>query len=169
MKRISNYNRFRYITRAGIIAAVYIVLTGLSAVFGMSSGIVQVRISEALCVLPVICSAAIPGVTLGCFISNLFFGGTVFDIVFGTLATFVGAVIARFMKKMPYLSPIPTVIVNTAVIPCVLVLSGLGEWEMFPYFALMVGVGEIISCGLFGDFFLFLIKKTPVLIDTVSD
>ncbi len=138
------------LTYAGIIAALYVALTALSAVFGLSSGIIQVRISEALCVLPVYTFAAVPGVTVGCLISNILLGGTLYDMIFGTLATLIGALIAYFLRKQPYLAPVSTILSNTAIIPAVLILQGLGGWNMFPYFALTVGIGEVIACGVLG-------------------
>lgn len=150
-----------FLAHTGIIAALYITLTLISAAFGLSSGVIQVRISEALCILPIFTSAAIPGVTVGCLLSNIICGGTVFDIVFGTIATFIGAVLASLFKKKPYLSSIPTVISNAVIIPVVLLLSGVGEWNMFPYFALTVGIGEVISCSLFGSGLILYLKKRP--------
>lgn len=151
--------KLKYLTRASIIAALYVALTALSALLGLSSGIIQVRISEMLCVLPVFTAAAIPGVTLGCLISNIVFGGTVYDIVLGTAATLAGASIAYSIRKAPYFSSVPTVVSNAAIIPAVLILSGLGGWNMFPYFALTVGVGEIISCTVFGTLLVFYLEK----------
>ncbi len=138
-----------------MIAALYTALTMVSAMLGLSSGAIQVRISEALCVLPLYSSAAIPGLTVGCLISNLMCGGTVFDIIFGAAATLIGALLTRRLRKYPYTASIPNIIANTAVIPCVLILSGLGGWDMFPYFALTVGVGEVVSCGIFGTVLIF--------------
>ena len=160
--------RAEYLAYAGITAALYIALTGLSAAFGLSSGVVQVRVSEALCVLPAFSAAAVPGVSVGCLISNLIFGGTVFDIVFGTLATLVGALGAGMLRRLPYLSPLPTIASNTAVIPLVFIVSGLGGWEMFPYYALTVGAGEIVSCGLLGCLLVLAVRKNKGLYDTVT-
>lgn len=77
----------------------YVALTAVSAAFGLSSGAVQIRISEALCVLPVFTSSAIPGVAIGCMISNLIFGASLPDIIFGSIATLIGAVIAYLIRK----------------------------------------------------------------------
>ena len=144
-----------------MIAAVYTALTMLSASLGLASGAVQVRISEMLCVLPVYTSAAIPGVTVGCLIANMICGGTVYDIIFGTLATLIGAVGAYFLKKLPYLASIPTILSNAVIIPTVLVLSGVGGWNMFPYFAATVGIGEIIACGVLGTLLVVYMEKHP--------
>lgn len=152
-----------------MIGALYVVLTLISAMFGLSSGVIQVRISEMLCVLPVYTAAAIPGVTVGCLLANLIVGGTIWDIAFGTFATLIGAVIAYFMRNVRYLAFVPTVISNMLIIPTVLILSGLGGWEMFPYFALTVGLGEIISCGVFGDLMVLYFERHPSVEKTLFD
>lgn len=149
----------RYLTKAGIIAALYIALTAVSAGMGLASGAIQVRISEALCVLPIYTFAAVPGVTVGCLVSNLIFGGTVYDMIFGTLATLLGAVASYLIRKKPYLASIPTIASNTAIIPAVLILQGIGGWNMYPLHALTVGIGEIIACGVFGTVLICYFEK----------
>ena len=143
-----------------MIAAAYVALTMISAEFGLSSGAIQIRISEALCVLPIFTLSAVPGVTVGCFIANILCGGTVYDIVFGTLATLIAAVITYFIKN-PLLSSIPTIVSNAVIIPIVLIMSGVGEMSSFPYFALTVGLGEVISCGILGTVLAVYMKKHP--------
>lgn len=168
MKKTSSRDRIKYLTYAGITAALYIALTGVSAIFGLASGTVQVRLSEALCTLPVFFPAAVPGVTVGCLLSNMIFGGTVFDVVLGTFATLVGAILARLCRRLPYLAPLPTIVANTAVIPFVLILSGVGGMEMYPFFALTVGAGEIVSCGVFGVALIFAVRKNNRISEIVS-
>lgn len=142
-----------------MLAAAYVVLTLISSLFGLSSGAIQVRISEMLCVLAAFTPAAVPGVTLGCLLANIICGGTVYDIVFGTLATLIGLIFTRVIKKHIYLSSIPTIVSNMIIIPAVLVLSGVGGWKLFPYFMLTVGAGEVISCGILGTVLAVNIKK----------
>lgn len=143
-------SKAKLLSTAGIIAALYVALTLISALFGMSSGVIQIRISEMLCILPVYTTAAIPGVTVGCLIANLLTGGTIYDIVFGTLATLIGSGCAYLLRNNKYLSFIPTVLANAIIIPFVLILSGVGGYEMFPFYSLTVGIGELISCGALG-------------------
>ena len=82
-----------YITKAAFIAALYVVLTELSAQFGLSgTNVIQFRISEALTILPFFTSAAIPGLAIGCFLSNLLTGAAAWDVVFGTAATLDGMI-----------------------------------------------------------------------------
>ncbi|MBQ8186487.1 MAG: QueT transporter family protein [Clostridia bacterium] len=154
-------NNVKFLARAGMIAALYIALTAVSAVLGLASGAVQVRISEALCVLPVFTAAAIPGVTVGCLLSNILFGGTVYDILFGTLATLVGAVLAWLIRRLPMLASVPTILSNAVIIPVVLILSGAGGWNMLPYFIATVALGEIIACGVFGTILVYYLRRHP--------
>ena len=137
-------SKVRFIAYSAMIAAAYVALTMISAAFGLSSGAIQVRISEALCVLPIFTLSAVPGVTVGCFIANILCGGTVYDIVFGTLATLIAAVITYFIKN-PLLSSIPTIVSNAVIVPIVLIMSGVGGVNMFPYIALTVGLGAVFS------------------------
>ena len=112
--------RILYVTQAGLIAALYTVLTLFIGAFGLANGAIQLRISEALCVLPFFTSAAIPGLTVGCLISNLITGCLWQDVLFGTLATLLGAIGASMLRRVPWLVPMPTVLFNTLIIPCVL-------------------------------------------------
>ena len=100
-------NRILYITQAAIIAALYVVLTFVSSLFGLSSGVIQVRISEALCFLPIYTSAAIPGLGIGCVLANLLTGALPLDVIFGSLATLSAAIVAYIIRKYKYLSVIP--------------------------------------------------------------
>ena len=151
----------RFLAQAGMIAAIYTALTLISAMFGLASGAIQIRISEMLCVLPIYTAAAIPGVTVGCLISNIICGGTVYDIIFGTLATLIGVLIAYFIRRLPYLASLPTILSNAIIIPVVLIVSGVGGWNMFPYFAATVGLGEIIACGVLGTVLVVYMEKHP--------
>lgn len=152
-------HNIQFLARSGIIAAIYVVLTLLSGALGLASGAVQVRLSEMLCILPIFTFAAVPGVTVGCLLSNILLGGTVYDIVFGPVATLIGVLIAYFLRKHPLLAPIPTVVSNGLIIPAVLIVSGVGTWDLFPYFALTVSLGEVIACGIFGTLLILYLKK----------
>ena len=150
MKGIKMKNKTKFIALSAMLAAAYVVLTLISSLFGLSSGAIQVRISEMLCVLAAFTPAAVPGITIGCLLANIICGGTIYDIIFGTLATLIGLIFTRVIKNHVYLSSIPTIVSNMIIIPAVLVLSGVGGWDLFPYFVLTVGAGEIISCGILG-------------------
>ncbi len=149
-----------FLTRAAAIAALYVALTCLSDVLGLAKGAVQLRISEALCVLPAFSFSAVPGVTIGCLIFNFFFSGNILDIIFGTLATFIGAVLASLFKKYKYLAFIPTVVSNMVIIPFVIALGTTdGNLASVPFMMLTVGLGELISCGVLGCLLIRALKK----------
>ncbi|MBR4874587.1 MAG: QueT transporter family protein [Clostridia bacterium] len=151
----------RYITHAAIIAALYVVLTHISTIMGLSSGAIQIRFSEALTVLAALTPAAIPGLFIGCFISNIFAGCVFWDIVFGSLATLLGALGTYCLRKHIYLSPLPPIVSNTVIIPFVLKLA-YGLPESVWYFALTIGIGEIVSCGVLGLLLISALKKTKI-------
>ena len=139
----------KYVSQGALIAALYIILTEISAIFGLSGGVIQLRLSEALCVLPIYLPAAIPGLFIGCIISNLLTGCVIWDIILGSLATLIGAVFTRSLKKSKYLATLPPVIANTLIIPPVLkYVYGFGDAIWFIY--VTVFIGEILSCTLLG-------------------
>ena len=146
-----------YVTQAGLIAALYTVLTLFIGVFGLANGAIQLRISEALCVLPFFTSAAIPGLAVGCLLSNLMTGCLWQDVLFGTVATLLGAVGAALLRRVPWLVPLPTVLSNTLILPYVLAYA-YGFEEGIGYFMLTVGIGEILSAYVCGMALLIAIK-----------
>ncbi|MBQ9767019.1 MAG: QueT transporter family protein [Lachnospiraceae bacterium] len=148
----------RTLTTAAIIAALYVILTGLSAMLGIASGVIQVRLSEALTILPYFTPAAVPGVTVGCLLANLLTGAPLPDIIFGTLATFLGAVGARLLRKYKYLTPVPTILSNALIIPLVLQYA-YGVPDAFWFLFLTVGAGEVISAGILGILLLHVAQK----------
>ena len=155
----------RFITKAAIIAAIYVIITEVSTLMGLSNGVIQVRFSEALTVLPLFTPAAIPGLFIGCMISNLLAGGALLDIVFGSLATLIGAVGTYvFRKKSIYLAPVFPILANMLIIPWVLKLVYGFEGTVL-YFTVTVFAGEFISCALFGIPFAMLLKKRKELAD----
>ncbi|MBQ7873479.1 MAG: QueT transporter family protein [Clostridia bacterium] len=158
MKR-NTQKRVRYITLSATIAALYVVLTLISAAFGLSSGAIQLRISEALCVLVAFTPAAIPGLTIGCLISNLVASANILDIVFGTLATFLGALGGYYLRKRKWLITMPTLLSNVIIVPLVIVY-GFGVKDMaLPLVALTVGIGEFLSATVLGTGLLLILQK----------
>lgn len=154
-------NTTKMVAFGGMIAALYVVLTMLAAALGLASGAIQVRISEALTILPVFTVAAVPGLTIGCALANLITGCAAWDVVFGSLATLIGAIGTRLLREKPLLAWIPPVISNMAIVPIVLmkvygvdnvevfgsVFAGKSLWIML---VVTVGIGEIIACGMLG-------------------
>ncbi|MDK2808783.1 MAG: hypothetical protein PWP24_1520 [Clostridiales bacterium] len=147
-----------FLTQAAMIAALYVVLTFLANALGLASGPIQVRLSEMLTILPYFTSAAIPGVAIGCLLSNILTGCTVFDIVFGTFATLLGAFGSYLLRKHKFLVPLPPILANTIIVPWVLRIS-YGVPDAIPYLMLTVGIGEVIACGIFGLVLLFALNK----------
>ena len=141
--------RVRFMTQAAMIAAIYVVLTIFISAFHLASGAIQIRISEALTILPAFTPAAIPGLFIGCLISNLITGAMLPDIIFGSLATLLGALGTYFLRKYKWAIPIPPILANVLIIPWILSYV-YGFPGSIPYFVLTVGVGEIISCGVLG-------------------
>ncbi len=132
-----------------IIAALYVVLTLLANAFGLASGVIQVRISEALNVLVCFTGAAVPGVTVGCLLANLLTGGVVLDIIFGTLASFIGAFGGYLLRKNRLLALLCPILSNTLIVPFVLKFA-YGAPDAIWFLFGSVAVGEVISCGILG-------------------
>ena len=147
-----------FITQAAVIAAVYVVLTLAINAFDLASGAIQVRISEALTILPYFTPAAIPGLFVGCLLSNFLTGAPIWDVVFESLATLLGAAGTYMLRRQKWLAPLPPVIANILIIPPVLHFA-YGLPGGIPFFMLTVGIGEVISCGILGMLLLFLLQK----------
>lgn len=145
------------ITHAAVIAALYVVLTLIANAFGLANHAIQVRFSEALTILPYFTPAAIPGLFVGCLLSNVMTGAALPDIIFGSLATLIGAVLTRNLRKYKWMAPLPPIVANAILIPPVLLFA----YGIKPYwFSLItVTIGEIISCGVLGMILLFALQK----------
>lgn len=157
MNHSSTHRRILAVSRAGVIAALYTVLTVVMGPLGSSA--VQCRVSEALCVLPIFYPEAIAGVTAGCLVSNLLTGGAIPDVIFGTLATLIGAAGAFLLRKFPYLAPLPTVAANTLILPPVLAYA-YGAEQGIAFLALTIGLGELISAYGLGILLYWGMKKS---------
>ena len=141
--------KIRFMTHAAMIAAIYVVLTYLFAPF--SFGEIQIRLSEALTILPLFTPAAIPGLFIGCLLGNILGGAILPDIIFGSLATLIGAFFTwKLRQKGPIIGVLPPIVANSLIVPFVLRL-GYGVPLPLPFMALTVGIGEILSCGVIGN------------------
>ena len=157
--------RIRFMTRAGIIAALYVAATLLLA--PISYGAVQCRVSEAMCLLPALTPAAVPGLAIGCLIANLLGSGVWYDVVFGTLATTLAALLTRKLAKKPFLASLPPVVFNGVIVGCVVYFA----YEFVPATGvqaapllitmLSVAVGEAVACCVLGLLLLAALKKLP--------
>ena len=154
-----------YLTRGSMIAACYVVLTYMSNLFGLANGPIQLRISEALCILPVFLPEAVPGLFIGCLISNLITSFNVFDVIFGSLATLIGALGARYLRALPtkllFVATVPTVLANAVIVPPVLIFA-YGVTNAYPWLVLTVGIGELLSAGIGGTVLGYTLKKTKL-------
>ena len=167
------------LVQAAMIAAIYVVLTLLANAFGLANYAIQVRFSEALTILPFFTPAAVPGLFVGCILSNILTGCLPLDVVFGSLATLLGALATYLIGRMSraavknakeaaetgrkftfykILSPLPPIAANTLIVPFVLAYVYKFEGSI-PYFMLTVGIGEVISCGILGLILLFSLEK----------
>lgn len=158
-------SKVKYIVHASVIAALYVVFTALSNMFGLSGMPVSVRLSEALTILPAFTPSAIWGLFIGCILGNTLTGCHILDILFGSLATLLAAFFTRILTKKikndklrRFIAPIPPVLINTAVIPFLLSYVYNLEGTVF-LLAITVFLGETISAGILGILLYGLLKK----------
>lgn len=151
--------------QSAMIAAIYVVLTFIASAFGLANYAVQVRFSEALTILPFFTPAAIPGLFIGCLLSNILTGCALPDIIFGSLATLIGALGTYALRKWKWCAPVCPMIANTLIVPLVLIygyglsIEGMSVAQCYGYYCLTVGAGELISCGILGMILLFALEK----------
>ena len=145
-----------FICQAAVIAALYVVLTYVFSAF--ASGVIQVRVSEALTILPAFTPAAIPGLVIGCLLSNTLTGCVLLDIIFGSVATLIGSLGSYALRRHTWLVPIPPIVSNMIIVPFVLRFA-YGATDAFPFMIATVGAGEIISCYLLGMILYGALKK----------
>lgn len=150
-------NHTLLLVQAAMIAALYVVLTYIANAMGLASSAIQIRFSEALTILPYFTPAAIPGLFVGCFLSNILTGCAIPDIIFGSIATLIGALLTRRLRKCKWLAPVPPILANTLIVPFVL-LYAYGIRPLWLSF-ITVGIGEIISCGVLGMLLLIVLEK----------
>lgn len=151
-----NKKTTRYLITAALIAAAYAALTYAAAAVNLAYGAVQFRFSEAMCMLAAFTPAAIPGLTLGCFLGNLTSTLGWFDWVFGSLATLLAAVCTYLTRKVtvkgfPVLGPLFATVFNAVIVGAELTLIFGGSSEeatisVFLFNALTVGAGELVVC-----------------------
>ena len=147
-------NQVRYLTVGASVCALYVALSFVNVpVFGAF----QLRPAEALTVLPVLTSAAIPGLFLGCLLANYLTGCIAIDICLGSIATLLGAIGTRLLRRHPLLATVPPMLSNALIIPPVLVFA-YGVSDAYLLLFLSVFIGELASCGLLGTLLLKAIK-----------
>ncbi|MCQ2081267.1 MAG: QueT transporter family protein [Lachnospiraceae bacterium] len=151
-------NKSKFLVQGGVVAALYVVLTYLCSLMGLSSGVIQVRFSEAMCILPCFMPASVPGLFLGCFLSNLLTGCVMWDVIFGSLATLLGAIGTYLLRKNRFLACIPPIIANVLIIPFVLIYA-YEVPDTYWFLVITIAAGEIISCGILGQILYSVISK----------
>ncbi len=162
------------LARIALIAALYAALS--LALAPLSFGMMQVRVSEALTLLPVIMPGAIVGVTVGCFVTNLvgvFTGANilgVLDVFFGTLATFCAAVCTYRLrnvraKGLPLLAAVPPIVINAVVVGAQLTFVTVGTFNatVFLVQSLWVALGQFVACFVLGTWLVRFIEKSDTL------
>ena len=138
------------LTRAALIAALYVILTFLSQIFGLASGVIQFRLSEGLTFMPMLYKESVWGLTIGCMIANILTGCAAWDVIFGTHATLLGALGTHYVgSKIPVLGPVFPIASNMIIVPFVLQMV-YGAEESYWFLMATVGLGEIVCCGLLG-------------------
>ena len=163
MKRLFTVKR---LTRGAAIAALYVLLTLLTSVFGLSSGVIQIRLSEALCILPLFMPEAIPGLFIGCILANALSGCLFWDVVFGSLATLIGAIGAYLLRRLPtrlsFLATLPTILANALIVPPVLMIVYGSEIALYLLF-FSVLISEVICAGGLGTVLALYLSKSKLL------
>lgn len=160
-----------FLVHAAVIAALYVVLTYLANLLGLASGAVQIRFSEALTILPYFTLAAIPGLFAGCILANTLTGCAFWDVVFGSIATLLGAAGTWLLchgRKRKWLAPIPPILSNMLIVPWVISIV-YGSEDSIPFLTLTVGAGEVISCGILGMILLFALQKHASRIFSIDE
>ncbi|MDR2547475.1 MAG: QueT transporter family protein [Lachnospiraceae bacterium] len=179
-----NNKKVTYLAQAAMIASLYVVLTYAAHMAGLASGVIQVRISEALTILPFFTIAAVPGLAIGCVLANFLTGGHWIDIVFGSLASLIGAILTykigrkaasrerlrlkdqsdvtnddgkKAASRLRWLAPLPPIAANAIIVPFILLFAyGLRPlWFSF----VTVTIGQVISCGVLGMCLLLALEK----------
>lgn len=168
-----NKNKINYVINSALIAAFYVALTFLGNISGLSYvpvQLIQLRISEVLTVLPLITPAAIPGLTVGCFIANIA-SFNILDMFFGSVATLIAAYLTYILrnikiKGLPILALLPPVLVNAFIIGLeisIFFLNSQPFWIGFFISALQVGIGQMIVCYGLGIPFYLIVNKYKVI------
>ena len=145
-----------FISRAALIAALYFVLT--ITLPALSYGPLQFRLSEALVLLAVIFPEAIPGLTIGCVLSNFFFSPYgIYDMILGGLATLLGAVGTYLLRRWIPLSALPPIIFNTLLVPAIFILNDASTVYYIAMFEILAS--EVVTVGVIGIPLTYGLKK----------
>ena len=134
-----------------VIAMLYFVLTFIANEFQLANGLnFQLRISEALTVLPYYTPAAIPGLFIGCLSANNAMNLPMSDVIYGSVATLVSAIVSYAVRKNKFIVPIPPIIINAFAVPAIYTFMLGFDEPPFWRSVIMLGLGEAITCGVLG-------------------
>ena len=165
MKSISSTrSHIQFLTRSALLAAIYVLFTYLAFVLGLDKGVIQLRFSEMLCAFCAFTPAAIPGMTVGCLLSNLLFDCHPLDILFGSMASLLGAVGGYLLRRLArrrglaFAVTLPTILANTAVVPPLLMFV-YGAPESYFFLVGTVFAGEVLSAGVLGTLLIFVLRR----------
>ena len=150
-----------FLAQGAVIAALYVILT--IAFAPISFGAMQIRIAELLTILPLFTPAAVPGLFIGCILANFLGGAIIWDVVFGSLATLIGAVLGYVLRFNRWLVPIPPILANAVIVPFVL-KYGYGVNMPVLLMAVYVAAGEFISCYILGEIFATVLIRRGIFI-----
>ena len=155
-----NHSKIRSMVRAGLIAAVYTALCLVLHPISFGFGGVELRVSEALTLMPVLTASAVPGLFVGCLLANLLGGATVLDVVFGSLTTLLAALLTRKWRDRPLLAALPPVVMNAVVIGTLLRYA---YGVAMPLWLCMVsiGLGQAVACYAIGLPLMRMFRRMP--------
>lgn len=167
--------RILYLVQGAVIAALYVALVYVTNIFSpyLNYGLIQFRLSELLCVLPIFTPAAIPGLFLGCLLSNIVSPMGIWDLIFGSLASLAAAYLTYRLRQHKILALLPPVAVNALVIGPMLFIMGILPWEgaagtiALLLNILFVGVGQAVVCIGVGFPFMKAIERSKVFHEPV--
>ena len=146
----------RLMTESALIAAVYVALVLFFK--PISFGAIQFRIAEALCILPFFSLSAVPGLALGCLLGNFFSGAAMPDVLFGTLATLLAAILSYKLRDInKWLVCLPPILANAIIVPFVLQYA-YGVPDSYFFLFATVGIGEILAVGVLGNILLLALE-----------
>ena len=160
MKQTNISKAVTFIVYGGLIAAVYVALTVIFV--PISFGPIQFRISELLCILPFFTPAAIPGLFIGCLLGNIFGGAILWDIIFGSLATLIGALGSYLIRKHKWAVCVPPILANTLIVPFVLSYAYQVP-DSLPFLFATVAIGEILAIGVLGNLLLAALSRNAAI------
>ena len=158
-------NSTLYLTRGALISALYVALCYVSSIFGLHNGVIQFRLSELLCILPYFLPEAGPGLFIGCRLSNILMSSAIYDVIFGSIATLIGAIGTRLMHKLPKkrlgLASLPPVISNGLIVPLILIFAYQVP-EGYPFLLFTVTLGEFITASIGGSMLGYSLDRTAI-------